>query len=189
MEPQAALETAVLNALKNSSHTCIRNAQIARMCDGRPRPVCGNVFISVWSDGSRNGDVQRRTMLPEIMGVKVTATVRFLVPFDRRVKHRDDLEEILNRVVEVVHKDLYDHAILNAANDLASLEAPDPASQLPAGLVEALTFMNYEPVMEVGPDWFFTNMEVQGFSEKDFGLAQTVNFGQAARYRSLSAIS
>lgn len=179
LEMQAALEAAVLNAIRASLGYTDRDS--ARTIDARPHPRCGAVWLSVWSDGFRES--KQRGALDEVVGVSVSVTVRLSGPFDRWVVHRDDAEARLNAVRALVFKDTLNHSIINAAAALAGLEASNQTDNTKRiGYREALAFTGYDRWQLVPADWF----EAKG--EKMAGVVQTANFGRARRVQALATM-
>ncbi len=192
LEPQAALEQAVLQAILNApalpgtdpSSTVgagyvpyMLNRSAKRMFDGKPPPGCGNVFVSVWYDGQRQQS--SRNCLDEIMGVYVTTTIRFSQPADRWEKHRDDLEKRNNAIRALVHKDTLDYRIIRAAQALAGYVQNDPTH--PQGWVEALCFDRFDAIQPAGPSWFRSDTP----DSSEAGISQTIRFGKARRIQDL----
>jgi len=178
LQPQAALETAVRNAIRTSLE--YPDAQCQRTHAGMPHPRAGNVFVSVWYDGQR--DSEMRTCLNEVFGVYVTVTVRAVQPFDRWVIHRDDLEARLNAIKALLHADSYNFAISRAAAVLAEFDGTGQA----VGFREALWFRGFDAVQEVGPDWFSASIDGPNVP---VGLAQRARFGGARRVQALATMS
>jgi len=167
LRPQAALETAVLNALvAQLEYTA--GSQVDRTFDERPAPRCGQFFVSVWAPGRR--DSQSRVALDEVHQVFVTVTVRAKWPFDRSVAQRDQLEGLLDDIRAVIHQDPYNANIMAQANSLAGY---DTAEALDVGFVEGLAFLGLDDWQLVGGDWFHAQ------NAKECGIKQTARFGQA----------
>ena len=181
LQAQAALETAVVNALLAAPPAGLESpsAQCARMYNGQPPPKCGNVFLSVWYDGQRGTDNQR-TKLTELFGVYITLTLRFVLPFDRWLRHRDDMEARMNAIKVLICQDTWNYSIINAANTLAGFRSSGTGDTTkPVGWAEALVFQGFDAIQEVGPDWF--HARVEHATEKDVGIAQRIKFGMARR--------
>ena len=186
LEPQAALEQAVVNLLTAGPSPGpglgLPAAQVRRTWDGQPWPGAGKVWYSVWSDGGRRGDRQQ-TKLYDGFGLAVTVTVRCELSFDRWLAHRDDLERRLNAVTDFLAKDAWTYFVKNAAGALAGL---DGAGQ-PVGFRSGLRFDGRGPVQPKGADWVHADPEEgQGLA---LALAQTVNFGGVHRVRALATVS
>lgn len=177
LEAQAALETAVVNAIRAAAlggfTWTTKNS--GRMYNGEPPPACGNYWLSVWSDNNRSS--KWRTALEEKFEVYVTLTVRAVQPWDRMVVHRDDLEAKLNRISALIHQDVWTYAISRAANTLA---AYDGVSQV-VGFREGLKFLRYDPIQEVGAAWFKSQLD-----DPRTGLAQTARFGDCLHVRAVA---
>lgn len=178
MECQAALETAVCNAIiagaiGYDAKTC------RRMWDGEPPPLMGQAFVSVWYDGQRTNQAFK-TSLDELFGVYVTITLRFVKPFDQLVFHRDDMELRANAIRALVQKDAWDHRISRAANELAGFDG----NNQPVGFRESLAFERFEPIQMVGPAWF------KGApAANDVGAAQLLRFGKSRRVQAITTAS
>lgn len=178
----SALEQAVVNAIAAAGLGYSEaGGTIANTFDGRPPPACGQVFVAVWSDGAR--DSRQRGALEEVVGVKVTVTLRLSsAPFDRWILVRRDLEVRLNAIRALVHRDSLTHAIINAAAVLADLEpSTGGAPTKRVGYRAGLGFLNFDPWQEVGGDWF----HAKGIAA---GIAQTANFGGAVRVQAKSTM-
>lgn len=186
LSPQAALEQAVVNAIQamtGGDFTYATDAYCRRMYDGHPPPLMGNYFVSVWYDARRDSSA-KRTYLDELFGVYLTITLRFVQPFDRWLVHRDEMEARANALKVLICQDSYNYSIINAANILAGFRSSgqSPASQ-PVGWCEALVFQGYDPMQEVGADWF--RAHVNSTSLRDMGIAQRLKFGLARRVQSI----
>jgi hypothetical protein len=182
MQPQAALEAAVLAALHG--RLGYTTATAGRAFDGQPPPRCGKVFAAVWSDGRRGSNSGES--LHESFSVNVTLTVRCEQPFDRWLTHRDDLETRLNKIRAYVHGDRWDFRISNAANALCGYRnAGDHTTDQPAGFLGSLMFLGYDPIREVGADWFHADPTDARAAEKNMGFAQTARFGNAERVETM----
>lgn len=183
LEPQAALEQAVVNQLIASLELSLDLSEnnCRRMFDGRPPSAYKLPFVAVWShnDIGSQGD---NTYLREIRGVEVTISIPIgmELPWDRRLNLRDRLEIYTNRIIEVVHKDCHDFYITNAAELLAEI---DGASQ-PVGFRGVLTFLGSGRIQEVGPDWYHSKPGM-GVT----GIAQTTSFGRVTRIRELAFLT
>jgi len=185
LQPQAALETAVLNALLAQAPAGLEYpaSQCKRMYDGQPPPKAGNVFVSVWYDAQR-GSLGQRTYLGELFGVYITLTLRFVLPFDRWVQHRDDMEARANAIKVLICQDTWNYSIINAANTLAGFRNSGTGStQAPVGWCEALVFQGFDPIQDVGPDWFHAHVEHA--AERNVGIAQRIKFGMAKRIQAI----
>lgn len=176
LEPQAALEQATLNALRNELGYTDRTS--GRTFQGHPPPLAGNVFASVWWPGRRQS--LSRTCLDEVQGVYVTLTLRLVKPFDRWIEHVDDLERRCNAVRALLHNDTLTYDICRAAAVLAVYDTDDTR---PIGFREALMFEGLDDYEVVGPDWFHGH--VDGKSQ-DVGLKQTVRCGKARRLQAIA---
>lgn len=185
LNPQAALEQAVLAAVQTvaSDGYSYDRVNSARMFDGQPPPRCGNVFLSVWYDGQR-GTLGQRTYLSELFGVYLTLTLRFVQPFDRWVHHRDDMEARANALKVLICQDTWNYSIISAANTLAGFRSSGgPNLGAPVGWCEPLVFQGFDPIQDVGADWFHADPGRAG--EKDVGIAQRIKFGMAKRIQAL----
>lgn len=172
LQPQAALETAIRNALRTT--LVYRAEQCDRTLDARPSLMCPPLFVGVWSEGERNSTMP--TCLNEEFGVNVTVTIRSNLPYDRMLTERDAIEYELNRIRALIHGDVYNHAILNAANVLADLGT---GATQHIGFTKALRFLRFEPISIVDGRWF------QAEAEEFAGLSQTARFGGAQRVQAL----
>lgn len=175
LQPQAAIETAALNAMRAQLGYAERNS--GRMFDGRPPAFLGDYYVVVWHDGTR--DSTERGSLAERYGLRVTFSLQTgKYPFDRLVQARDLVELKLNEIRALLHKDQYGFAITAAARTLAGYG--QTGASLPIGWVEALMFQGFGPCEEKGPEWF------GGVAESGMaGVAQTANFGRSGRFQAL----
>ncbi len=172
LESQAALETAVCDALRTS--LSYRNEQCRRTFDGRPWPSAGDSFLAVWSGGGRDSFREQDNHLDEEFRFSLTLTLRTgKYPFDRMVEPRDDLEQRFNRIVELLHTDTFGWSVLRAANALAGFDG----SGQPIGFRRAMRWLGTEDVQEQSGKWF----NAQG--DKTCGLSQTCHFGRVLRFR------
>ena len=176
VEPQVALEQAVLAMLRNQLGYTAKNS--GRTWQGEPPPMAPNVFVSVWHDGSRQ--CQSKSALDELHGVYVTVTVRTDdLPWDRWVEHRDVLEARLNAIVALLQKDCNDARVMRAANALGGLDGQ--GQQI--GFRVPLQCAAFDAVMTKGADWFKADLEEGG--DLPSGLAQTVRFRGPQRIRNI----
>ena len=179
LQPQAALETAAMNAIRQQLGYTRINCQ--RMWNGEPPPNMGLVFVSVWAPGGRESIMQTQTCLDERYGFNVTVTVKFKEPFDRWLIHRDDLEMRCNAIRALLHLDSYDNRIIRAANLLARFDDfSDDQPSLHVGFRESITFMHLDDIQEVGAAWFKSHVD-----KPDVGGAQTIKFGKVRRLQGL----
>lgn len=189
LEPQAALETAVLNLLRRPADQGgggFGDIFCGRRFDGRPPAVArGKFYLAVWSDGSvRSGDSRAQaTALDETYGLTVTATVEGVQPFDRLVERRDELDRLINRVRAIVHRDVYANGVINEANELAGLRRGDDYGGGRVGFVRGLAYLGRDQVQEAGPDWFGGDPE-----RGPVGLRQAARFGGATLIQSLATL-
>lgn len=186
VEPQAALEQAVVNLMQASTGSgglAYPSASCRRMLDGQPPPLCGLWFVSVWSDNRIDAGPVMQTALDRYFSVSVTITVRLVQPFDRWLAHRDELAVKANDIVALVHEDRLNHVICNAANTLAGYRASgSPNGTSVVGFCESLVFDGADAIQDVGPDWFHASLE-QG--ERNCGLAQRLRFGRCRHIQAL----
>ncbi len=151
-----------------------------RMYDGRPAPLAGKHFISVWSDNQRES--QSRTCLDEIYRLYVTITIRCSPPWDRWLDFRDELEARHDHIRALVHADSLDFRITRAAMALAHFTW-DPANTAdPIGWAEALAYDGADALQTVGPDWFHATT---GSGMGEVGLAQKMRFGKSRRIQAM----
>lgn len=187
LQPQAALEEAVLGNIRDSAPTSgfsYDRVNSGRMYDGQPPPRCGNIFLSVWYDGQR-GTLGQRTHLSELFGVYLTLTLRFVQPFDRWVHHRDDMEARANAIKALICQDTWNYSIIIDANKRAGFRtSSQPDNVSPVGWCEPLVFQGFDPIQDVGADWF--HADPGRVSERDVGIAQRIKFGMAKRIQSLA---
>lgn len=177
LEPQAALETAVRDAIRSTLGYTQRDCE--RMYDGRPAPTAGDWFVSVWSPSGRSSS--SRTCLDEQFSVHVTLTARVALPYDRRLRIRDELERRINAIRALIHKDNLNWSILRAANTLADLSHTNNTKSV--GFCESLMLEGLDPLQEVGGDWF----SASGSQAPSItGLVQTARFGAARLVQALS---
>lgn len=183
LQPQAALEQAVANALLASGQpngSGYPESMCGRMFDGEPPARCGNIYVSVWYDGQRGSDM--RTCLDEHFGVYVTLSIRFTQPWDRIIIHRDDMECRANRIRALIHSDSLDFNISRAAGVLAGFDGAGQA----VGFREALSFGGFDGIQPVGPDWFHAHPDSQ---VAQVGIAQRIRFGKSRRVQALATMS
>lgn len=192
LEPQAALETAVTDLMRLSVASGGLGwaiIQCGRTFDGRPPPLARDPwYAAVWHDGSRQsgGMGAQTTALDEEYGLYVTVTVELNIDaFDQWVQRRDLLEKKCNRVVDLIHKDVYANAITNAANELAGFRRADLAAGATqeVGLFRGLTWQGTDSVVEAGAEW----LSAQPTGDK-YCAYQRVRFGGVARVRNLAFV-
>ena len=176
LEPQAALEQAVLAAIQAAplGGFTWTSYNSGRTFDGEPPPRCGNYWLSIWSRGDRTSEA--KTSLNEMFKVFATLTIRATQPYDRLLAHRDDLEAKLNRISALIHQDVWSYTVSRAADTLASLDG----SGQPVGYREGLMFEGYDPVELKGGAWFHADP-----AKTEVGLAQTARFGKCRRVRAV----
>jgi hypothetical protein len=179
LEPQAALETAAMNAIcQQLGYT---RQQCQRMYNAEPPPNMGLVFVAVWAPGGRESIHQTQTCLDEMFNFNVTVTVKFKLPFDRWLEHRDDLEKRCNAIRALMHMDSYDNRIIRAANLLARFDDfSDDEPSLHVGFRESITFMHLDDIQDVGGAWFKSHVD-----KPECGGAQTIKFGKVRRLQGL----
>lgn len=183
LQPQAALETAVVNAILAADLSGgYTSATVKRTWNGEPDARAGNVFVSVWSGGSRQPDRAKRTALDERFSLAVTITVRCSRPRDQWVIHRDDIECRLNAIRALIQQDALSNTILNAANVLAGYRnaGSSPPYTSPVGFCEALCWEGTDDVQEANSSWFSAK------ADKGEALHQTARFGQARRIQAIA---
>lgn len=191
LQPQAALETAVLDALRTATDADpaglgYTSAFSGRSVDGRPAPLCGEYYAAVWHDGSRQAGRGVLTSLDEVHGVYVTLTVRTgRLPWDRWAELRDRLESLANAVQRLVHSDAWGYRIVGAANTLAGYrDAGTPGANVAAaGFAEPLRWEGTDAVSPEGPDHFHADLSRP--SAADVGLSQRVRFGGCRRVQAI----
>lgn len=189
LEPQNALEQAVVNLMQTSTGSGglgYTSANCGRMFDGRPPPVHGLWFASVWYDGQRAVSQNRSgsTSLDEEHGVYVTVTFSCVKPFDRWFEHRDELELKANDIRSAIHKDIYNNSIINAANTLAGFRSASATpSSSNVGFFQGLRFDGMEMIQLVGPDWFNASVDSRRLQ---VGIAQRLRFRGAMRIQNLA---
>jgi len=162
MTPQESLELAVVAAIQNDLGWTGAANFVARTFDGEPPPRMGHLFVAVWSDNSQG--THSRDFLERDFKVFVTVTLRCSFPFDRWIEHRDDLNDRVERIIGLIHKDLSAHSITNAAEVFYS---PDDDH-----FIEALGFVGADAIRVVGAEWFKVEP-----SSGQIGIAQTLRFG------------
>jgi hypothetical protein len=151
------------------------------MFDGMPPARCGNLFIAIHHDNSRGSEW--RTALMEIFGVWITVTLRCTQPFDRWVKHKDELEKHTNAIRDVVARDCFDYSISQLADKLSGLAPPGEFNiNKEVSYVEGLAWEGNDPLQEVGPEWFNAGVEGGG-GKVECGLTQRMRFGGNKRVR------
>lgn len=185
LEPQAALEVAVLAQLRLSTGEgglAYDPKFCGRRYKGYPPPLCPVWYAAVWSDLSVQSGANRamRSALDESHSVFVTITVPCSKPFDRWIEHQDLLERKRNEIRAMVHGDAYDCRIANAANELAECRRADLAAGAtrPVGFWQGLAYEGADAIQECGPDWFQGDPEA---ARPMVGLAQRLRFSGACR--------
>jgi hypothetical protein len=178
--PQQVLEQAVVNALRAAEIPGLPEKAIDRTFAGQPHPRAGNRFAAVWSGGGRRS--QLKTCSDEVFSVSVTVTVRCVQPADRWVLHRDELEVLVNTIRALIHQDIYNNSISNAANVLANYNQADT----PVGFYEGLWCQSIEDVRDVGPDWFHAHVDSPG---TNVGMSQRIVFGGARRTQNIPTMT
>ena len=184
LEPQAALEQAVVDLLRATPPAGLGliPIQCERLYDGTPPARMGDFFAAVWYDGQR-GSSGQRTHLSETFGVYVTLTVKFTLPPDRWLRHRDFLEKKANAVKALVAPDAQDYRVVRAAAQRAGLRNPATGNTDRAvGWIEGLVFGGFDPIEVKGPDWF----SAEGHAV--VGAAQRIKFGLARRVQGLAVV-
>lgn len=179
LEPQAALEQAVLEAI--GAQLSYSAEQSGRTFDGRPPARAGGVWVAVWGTGRRTPGKAMGTALDQVLDVMVTVSIRLSLPFDRWVRHRDDLEARLNAIIAVVNRDRRDFSIARAANVLAGYRTASQVGASTVGFCEGLRWEETQAGREVGGEWF-----AAGGQGNKQGWAQTARFG-GARHLQASA--
>jgi hypothetical protein len=191
LEPQAALEQAVVNFLRRSATStpyaglAYKASECDRTYDAQPPPAVGDVFVSVWSPLGRHGVVKHTSGVEEPYTVMVTISLRATLPFDRWLRHRDDVERRANRVIDLIAPDALDYRVTREAAALAGFEQ-GASLTAPIGWVEALNYEDMGDVEEVGPSWF--QAETESEPGMPVGFALTVRFGGNRRVRKLSGL-
>lgn len=185
LEPQAALESAVLHflTLDTVSGGLAYGAKFCgRRYKGYPPMLCPIWYAAVWGDGAVQSGTNRatRSALDETYSVYVTLTVPCSLPFDRWIEHQDFLEEKRNRIRALIHEDAYNCAIINRANTLGEMRRADLASGAtqPVGFWQGLAWDGADPIQEAGPDWFQGDPEA---ANPKVGLTQRLRFVGACR--------
>lgn len=153
------------------------------MPDGRPKPIAGETFVSVWC-----GDWQPIECegLGETFSVNVTLTRRLgYVPGDRVqtevwAKATEGMEAKLRQIVTTIVSDIGSSSILNTANALITETANKFVTRL-------RMFSGGRPEMQ-GPDWFGADSEVGDGNFYNAGLSQTLSFGGAERYQTMESM-
>lgn len=190
LEPQAALETAVVNSIVAGGApggAAYPASQVKRTGDGAPYPDAGNVFVAVWSDNNRPNTGQK-TRFEELFSVYVTISIRYTQPKDRWLSHRDDMEERANSIRALIGQDQLNFATINAANVLAGYRSSgDQVTVAPAGWVESLLWLGMDAIQQVQAEWFSA---APGSGQyKYVGIAQRLKWGQAKRVNAVASLS
>lgn len=189
LEEQAALETAVVNLMRAAtadSGLAYTTLNCGRMFDGRPPAVArGRWYAAVWGDnsGARSENNAMRTALDEAYTVYVTITVEMVLPFDRWVEHRDFLEAREHEIKAMIHRDIYNNIVTNAANVLAGFRRADLAAGATknVGFYRGLSYESSDPVQAVGAAWL--NADPDSGRE---AVTQRLRFGGALRTQNLA---
>lgn len=178
LDPLSAMEIAVTQfiidgGLKYTEKNC------ARMINGQPAPRCGMVFVSVWSPGdvaagnASTGDP--RAAFQESMRVNVTVTRRLEGPWDRWVKHRDELKGRCRQIAKLVQRDVIDYSVTNIAKAMLG-------EAVSYGWIEPLTYLGTDAAQIQGPQWFNAVIDTEGQVDiRDNGVSMTVRFGNGLR--------
>lgn len=183
LQPQAALESAVVDALRASLKISDRDCGRV-VLKGLPPPRMGPKYVAVWGGGGKKPGSSMA--LDQILSVMVTVTVRLTQPYDRAHVHRDELELLCNQVVNAVSVDRNTFAISTAANAYAGFRASgSPDSVSDAGFCEPLVWQGTDDTIMAGPDWFHGHIEK---GDMDCGLYQTVRFSGARLIKDYSNV-
>lgn len=169
LEPQAAIESAVLRSIRSIPGGRFTTKNSDRMYNGEPPPASGPFFVAVWSGGGRQSTSD--TSLTEVFRLAVTVTIRAEKPWDRWLAMRDELERMLNLVRAVVHVDCLNNKIQREASALMAADGTDQR----VGFRDRLMLEGFDDAQHVGCDWFKADPENSG--PGDAGLAQTARFG------------
>lgn len=187
MEFQQALEQAMVNVILAeviTSPVKLTADNCKRMYDGRPRPTCGNWFVSVWG---RNWKQNRmRTCFDEYFRVFVTVTRRLDTrAFDHWVEFRDEVDALATQLIAIGHRDSWNWVISNEMNSLAALtwDPNDAAKRI--GAAEALQFEEASDLQDVGPEWFNAKIIEGQFKASDAGCQATIRFTPIRRVQNI----
>lgn len=170
MEPQAAIEAAVLRTIRAIPGAGYDTHNSGRTFNEEPPPRCGSSWVSVWHDLSRRSEMD--TCLNEVFGCYVTITMRSgAEPWDYWVRLRDEIERRGNEIRAAVHVDCLFGRIQREASALMGADG----SNQRIGFRDRLAFQDFAGLRKVGPDWFKADLE--RISAADAGLALTLRFG------------
>jgi hypothetical protein len=159
LQPQAALEQATVNLMRTavlSGGLGYTSLFCGRQFDGNPPPVArGKWYAAVWHDGvtpiGRNSAAT--TALDETHGLYVTITVELVQPADLWVQHRDELEAKARAIATLIHGDVYNNVIVNAANVLAGFRIGSTPGADRVGFVRGLAYEGGDAIVEAGAEW------------------------------------
>lgn len=180
--PQAALEEAVAAAIRTSAPPSGLNGYnglnlCRRMYDGKPPPLMGQYFVSVWSDNSRQNQAGARDYVDHLFPVFVTVTMRFTQPPDRWVEHRDELEKRVHGIEALIHGGNPGYTYMRAAEALADFTHSAADTTRRVGWIEALMSEGFDPIQPVGAEW----LRATSPTSLECGVAQRIRFGKARR--------
>ncbi|MBL8824896.1 MAG: hypothetical protein JNJ77_20080 [Planctomycetia bacterium] len=150
--------------------------------NGQPPPNCGPCFVTVHEGSSIGGEVDYAAF-NEIFSVNVTVTIRLRgTPWDRHVQKElygpfPSLESRCDQIAALIHRDTYDHRVINAANALDELEVP-AEGYAKQGFVEPLRYAGTDIAKEVGPAWFHGHIDA---GHTDCGWIKVIRFTGARR--------
>jgi hypothetical protein len=187
--PQAALEQAIVNAIKvstppsglsgyNGDNLC------RRTYNAKPPPLTGNYFVGVWSDGARPNQSGARDYADHLFSVFVTVVVRFTQPFDRWLEHRDELEKRVHAIEALIHGGNPGYTYMRAAETLADFTHSAADTTRRVGWCEALMSEGIDPIQDCGPEWFHAKTP----TALECGCAQRIRFGKARRIQNAATM-
>lgn len=187
--PQAALEQAIVNAIKTSTPPSglsgyNSDGLCRRTYNAKPPPLMGRYFVSVWSDAARQQQ-GGRTYADHLFGVFVTVTVRFDAQmFDRWIEHRDELEKRIHAIEALIHGGNPGFTYMRSAETLADFTHSSTDTARRVGWCEALMCEGIDPIQDVHADWF----SAKDTSSLECGCAQRIRFGKARRIQNASTM-
>lgn len=178
---QRALLLAVRDYLRNNVPLALAECQV--QFSAAPPPNCGERFVAVHQGYWRG--IEPLEGLQEEYGISVTVTMRAAkVPKDELGANLlvgptgKSLDELLERIRALLHKDKGPYPVLALANTTIGAGAN--------GFVEPLVFRDGGQCQEKGPSWFSASAN-QATGAAVCGLAQTLTFGGAKRYQTVES--
>lgn len=166
--------TYIMQALVTDLQTFFstNDSEIDIMPDGKPKPQCGDRFISVYSAAITNPEpINAGPTLRMQTDILITVTVRPNNKPKHSMKKRYaiDSDSIMKTAVSIAERVHGNYNIMGAAKTLLN------ASGIGGHYTGSLNFRQMDGTPNlVGPDWFYAD-DVE--NERNYGLAITMQFG------------